>query len=187
MSGLSNFRRCQQWLTFCRVWYLYDATYQDPFDSAIVISQYLKGANKPIYDHIKQDVGNHVVCINTAKISMPDDEWKYRMYSHHSRYAGGQTWATAHELHMKDPTIIMYKAVYKEVGKGYNKRALLRRPYMARLHLFPDANIPDEIKVNITDQIRQVQPVLKSIKDFSEEEMRKFPKITDYPEDFVEK
>ncbi|RWS15667.1 putative ribosomal protein L13-like protein [Dinothrombium tinctorium] len=187
MSNLTKFRRTQQWLTFARLWYLYDATYQDVFDSAIVIAQYLRGMNKPIYDHVRQDVGNHVVVINTSKVSMPVDEWKWRMYSHHSRYGGGQTWAAAHELHSKDPTIVLYKAVYKEVGSAPRAVNLIRSPTMARLHLFPDACIPPEIKANICDQIRQVQPVLKSLKDYSEEEVEKFPKIVDYPEDYVVK
>ena len=39
----------QQWATFSRMWYLFDAQWQDPFHSAKVLSKYLTGMHKPIY------------------------------------------------------------------------------------------------------------------------------------------
>lgn len=39
----------QQWATFARQWHIYDCTWQNPFDSAKIISRHLKGMQKPIY------------------------------------------------------------------------------------------------------------------------------------------
>lgn len=102
------------------------------------------------------------------------------MYSHHSQYAKGQTWGVAYDMHLKDPTILLYKAVYKAIHN-----VPLRRTLMARLYIFPDGNVPEHIMANICDQIRQVNPVYKSLESFTKEEIDTFPKITDYPEDFV--
>lgn len=39
----------QQWATFARMWWLYDAKWQCPFQSAPVIIRHLQGQHKPIY------------------------------------------------------------------------------------------------------------------------------------------
>lgn len=65
-------------------------------------------------------------------ISMPTKEWRARMYNHHSLYAKGATWASAYELHLRDPTIVLYKAIYKQLRASDNRRTL-----MARCHIFP--------------------------------------------------
>lgn len=44
-----NFSFYQQWATFARVWHVYDAKWQNPFESAKVIKQHLMGLHKPIY------------------------------------------------------------------------------------------------------------------------------------------
>jgi len=191
---LSKQRRAQQWSVFSRNWYLYDCKWQDVFDSAKKVSMYLQGKHKPIYDW-EQDMGDHVVCINTKQLSLPDDEWRWRMYYHHSRYAKGRTWAPAYELQLNDPTIVLYKACYKICGRNpaidneitnpTNNRWTMRRLFMSKLHLYPDDNLPKEIRENILDQIQGVNPVFKSIDEYSLEEKSRFPKITDYPEDYV--
>lgn len=189
MSRLTKYRRVEQWQVFARTWYLYDCKWQDPFDSAFKISAVLRGAHKPIYENNEdryknQDYGDHVVCINTKEIAMPQGEWKWRHYYHHTMYAKGKTWAPAWDLHMKDPTIVMYKACYKACNIGDNA---VRRNCIARLHLFADDNVPDHIKINITDQLTQAGPVYKRLEEYSQEEIKQFPLITDYPDDYVVK
>ena len=39
----------QQWATFARMWHIYDAKWQCPFQSAPVLIKYLTGQSKPIY------------------------------------------------------------------------------------------------------------------------------------------
>ncbi|XP_067124535.1 large ribosomal subunit protein uL13m isoform X2 [Centruroides vittatus] len=179
VNKLSQYKRAQQWSVFARLWYLYDAKWQNPFESAEKIAFYLAGKHKPIY-HPLSDVGDHVVVINTKDIAMPDLEWKYRMYYHHTRYAGGASWTSAWELHQKDQTKVLWKAVYKACG-----RSLLRHNRMERLHLFPDDKIPENILNNISDHIRQLKIVPKKLEEYSEEELKNFPKVFEWPEDFV--
>lgn len=56
---------------------------------------------------------------------------------------------------------------------------------MARCHLFPDADVPKELMENVVDQIQQVQPVYKKLEEFEPDLVTKFPKITDFPDDYV--
>ncbi|CAG2163025.1 unnamed protein product [Oppiella nova] len=180
MSGLSCYRRVNQWMVFSRQWSIYDAKWQDVFDSAELVARHLHGRHKPIYDP-DQDFGDHVVVINAKHVAMPGDEWRYRYYYHHTNYARGKHWAPAHALHNKDPTLVLYKAIYKAVG---NIR-LKRQEMIARLHMYPEEAVPKHILQNVSDQIRQLRPLSKRVDEFTEEEVKEFPKIFDYPEDYA--
>jgi len=144
------------------------------------------------------------VVINSAEIALKADEWYYRVYFHHSGYPGTATWTKAWEVHKKDPTMVGYfsavsvfelssdfkyyfhicqivnRAVYGELGVN-----LKRRPAMARLHIYKDAKIPPLIKENITDQIRSIKDVPRRLDSYTSEEQEAFPKVFDYPQDFV--
>lgn len=56
---------------------------------------------------------------------------------------------------------------------------------MERLHLFPDDRIPDDMKRNITNQLRPLRLVSRSLDTYTEEEIENFPKIFDYPDDYT--
>lgn len=180
MSYLSPYKRVNQWMTFARQWWLFDAKQQDVFDSAQRVARYLHGKHKPLYD-TEQDVGDHVVVINARHVALPEDEWRMRYYFHHSHYAKGKKWTPAYELHAKDPNLVIYKAIYKAVGNI----GLKRHEIIARLHIYPDDQIPGHIAENISDQIRQLKPVPKSIADIDPEVVEKYPKLFDYPEDYA--
>ncbi|KAK2160977.1 hypothetical protein LSH36_123g02006 [Paralvinella palmiformis] len=75
--------RVQQWATFARQWWVYDATWQCPFRSAPAIIKHLQGKHKPIY-HPTNDCGDHVVVINSKHIAMEGDLWRTFKYSHHT-------------------------------------------------------------------------------------------------------
>lgn len=62
---------------------------------------------------------------------------------------------------------------------------LQRRYTMQRLHIFPDANLPKDMSEHITSQIRQQRLPPKTLDQYSEEERKTFPKILDYPKDYV--
>jgi len=177
---MSATKRVQQWLTFTRNWWLFDAKWQDPFESAKVINGYLKGTHKPIGGG-PADCGDHVVIINSKDIAMRGDDWYYRVYFHHCGFPGSATWTKAWELHKKDQTLIMWKACYRQLSKD----KMRRRHYMARLHVFKDQEVPKDIMENITDQIPQLRRIPKKLTDFSQEEIEKFPKLFDYPKEYV--
>lgn len=74
----------------------------------------------------------------------------------------------------------MHKAVYNAM-----KGNIQRRHTMQRLHLFPDANVPADILANISNQIRQSRLVPKRLDHIDEKTIAEFPKIMDYPKDYV--
>ena len=64
---------------------------------------------------------------------------------------------------------------------------LLRKSNIARLHIFPGDEVPDDIMENITAQIPQVKPVPKKLTDYTEAEKEAFPKLFKPSENFVRK
>lgn len=74
----------------------------------------------------------------------------------------------------------MYYAVYKSM-----KGNLQRRHTMHRLRLFPDANVPKDVMDNISNQLRQTRVVPKALHEYDEETVKNFPKIMDYPKNYV--
>ena len=82
---MSKFERVKQWAAFARNWHVYDAKWQNPFQSARVITKVLEGKNKPIY-HPLTDCGDHVVVINSKHIALLGREWQHRVYYHHTGY-----------------------------------------------------------------------------------------------------
>lgn len=75
---------------------------------------------------------------------------------------------------------IMQKAVYNSM-----KGTLQRRYTMQRLHIFADDKIPEDILGNITNQLKQVRQVPTRLDHIDEDVVKNFPKIMDYPKDYV--
>lgn len=65
------------------------------------------------------------------------------------------------------------------------KGNLQRRFTMQRLHLYPDANIPKEKLVNISNQLRQARPMPVRLDHMDEETVKNFPQIMDFPKDYI--
>lgn len=74
----------------------------------------------------------------------------------------------------------MRKAVYNNLVKS-----LKRRIVYTRVFFYEDDKVPEEIMGNVTNQIRPLRMVPKTIKSYSKEEIENFPKIWDYPKDYV--
>jgi len=94
----------------------------------------------------------------------------------------GPLWIPAWQLHDRDPTLIMWKAVYNNMSGN-----AFRRNNMTRLHVFPGDEVPEEILKNVTSQIPQVKPVPKKLTEYSEEEKQNFPKVFDYSENLLKR
>ncbi|XP_005107728.1 39S ribosomal protein L13, mitochondrial [Aplysia californica] len=170
--------RVLQWAVMARTWWIYDANLQCPFRSSERIITYLKGKHKPIY-HPFADIGDHVVVFNTRHVAMRGNFWRTFKHFNHTRYAGGFSQASAWRVHEMDPTRIMEKACYQRLSGLPMKKTL-----MARLHLYPDEEIPQEILENVSGQIRQVQVVPKKLEDYTEEEIQNFPRLFEWPENY---
>lgn len=182
---MSRFQRVQQWSAFARNWYLYDAKWQNPFHSAKVLTRVLEGRHKPIY-HPMNDCGDHVIVTNSKDIALLGREWELRVYFHHTGYPGawgkalGPKWIPAWQLHERDPTLVLWKACYNNMKGG-----LKRRSNMARIHIFPGEDVPQELMDNVTEQMPPVRPVPKKLDDYSDDERREFPKLFELPKDYV--
>lgn len=171
---LTKLRRVKQWQTFARTWWLYDAKWQDPWDSGMLIARYLVGKHKPIW-HPDLECGDFVVVINCSQVALPNEEWRFRHFFHNTQFAKGQNWASAWEMHKKDPTFVIERAIYKYCGKD---DARLRA--FAKLSLIKDDNIPENIREKISAQIRQIKPVPRKLEDIPADELENYPKIFDY-------
>nr|XP_046192693.1 39S ribosomal protein L13, mitochondrial isoform X1 [Oncorhynchus gorbuscha] len=176
---MSSFTKsAQQWATFARSWYLIDARMQPPGKIATMCAIRLQGKHKPIY-HALSDVGDHVVVMNSRHIAFSGNKWEQKMYSSHTQYPGGFKQVTATQLHSKDPKAIVKLAVY-----GMLPRNLSRRTMMQRLHLFPEDDLPEDILLNLTEELPQPREIPRRLNEYSQEEREAFPTVWTPPEDY---
>ncbi|XP_062507101.1 large ribosomal subunit protein uL13-like [Corticium candelabrum] len=166
------FRLSQNFQTFTRLWYLVDAKDQVVGRLAAMLSLVLQGKTKPIY-HPAVDVGDNVVVINTRHVMFTGKKWKQKVYRHHTGYPGLKV-ITAENLHCKDPTLVMQKAV-----NGMLPRNNLRKKRLRRLHLFADEEHP--YGANISYILKGPCPVLKKLGDYTADEISSYPVLFDLP------
>jgi len=181
---MSNLKRVQQWATFARAWHMYDATWQDPIVFCRTIADVLSGKHKPIF-HPDNDCGDHVVVVNAAKIAMYSDNWRYCNYYTNNRYPKGKRVTPYYHVHDTDPCLLTERYINKAFGRDL-QGMWRKRHRKARLHIFPDENIPDDIANNISHMIRQHKIVPKTLGEYTVEEQEAFPKVIDLPGQFVE-
>ena len=64
---------------------------------------------------------------------------------------------------------------------------LLRKPKIARLHVYPDGvdTVPNEIMINVSNQIEQMRNVPKKLDEHTQEEIDEFPKLWEPPKDYL--
>ena len=74
----------------------------------------------------------------------------------------------------------MEKAIYSSLGNN-----LQRRYTMQRLHIYHNDVIPENIKANISNQIKQLRPVPVRLDHISKEELESFPQLLKLPESYV--
>uniref|UniRef100_A0A8C8CKY0 Large ribosomal subunit protein uL13m n=1 Tax=Oncorhynchus tshawytscha TaxID=74940 RepID=A0A8C8CKY0_ONCTS len=207
---MSSFTKsAQQWATFARSWYLIDARMQPPGKIATMCAIRLQGKHKPIY-HALSDVGDHVVVMNSRHIAFSGNKWEQKMYSSHTQYPGGFKQVTATQLHSKDPkargsvllqdhqggfqteTLVYYHRhtgsllmqIVKLAVYGMLPRNLSRRTMMQRLHLFPEDDLPEDILLNLTEELPQPREIPRRLNEYSQEEREAFPTLWTPPEDY---
>lgn len=56
---------------------------------------------------------------------------------------------------------------------------------MQRLHLFPNNKLPENLLINVSNQIQQLKPMPKRLDHYSEEEIKQFPKLIDLPKNYI--
>uniref|UniRef100_A0A4W5LEL8 Uncharacterized protein n=1 Tax=Hucho hucho TaxID=62062 RepID=A0A4W5LEL8_9TELE len=56
-------------------------------------------------------------------------------------------------------------------------RNLSRRTMMQRLHLFPEDDFPEDILLNLTEELPQPREIPRRLNEYSQEEQEAFPTL----------
>ncbi|CAF0891509.1 unnamed protein product [Didymodactylos carnosus] len=165
--------------TFSRLWYLYDAKWQDPNISGETIARIIRGEHKPIY-YPTEEVGDCVVAINTRHVSLKNDSWRTEAFHHRRDYARTKYDIPLFKLHEIDPTKIVHLCV-----KNCIPMDGARRFEMARLFTFPDADIPVNFMRNVCDQIRGSRVIPRRLDELKADDIKNFPYLFKWPKELV--
>ena len=120
--------------TVVKEWLIVDDDGQAFCRLASEVARLLRGKHKPSFTpHV--DCGDNVIIINAEKVSLSGNKWDDKTYIRHTGYPGGQRSLTATELHKKNPTRIVEKAV-----KGMLPKNKLGADLFRNLKVYADAN-----------------------------------------------
>eukprot|EP00126_Sphaerothecum_destruens_P000323 Sdes_comp10379_c0_seq1m2035 len=120
----------QSLMSTCSVWHLIECKGQPVGKIAGEICSKLTGKYKPIH-HRMDDLGDHVVVINSKQIRFSGKKMTDKRYYWHTGYPGLKS-ITAERLHENDPTALLRRAV-----KGMLPNSRCRNNFLKRLHIFP--------------------------------------------------
>src|SRR5436305_1994783 len=111
-------------------WHVIDAAGQVVGRLAVVIANILRGKHRPEYTP-HQDIGDHVIVINAAKVRFTGRKLESKSYQTYSHYPGGQKITSARDMLAKHPTRVLELAVKRMVPR--NK---LGRQQMGKLKIY---------------------------------------------------
>jgi large subunit ribosomal protein L13 len=107
-------------------WYVVDAEGQTLGRLATQIATVLRGKHKPTFTP-HMDMGDFVIVVNAAKVTVTGRKEEQKLYYSHSRYPGGIKQQTFNELLAKHPDRIIRKAVRGMLPKGTLGTAQLKK------------------------------------------------------------
>lgn len=133
-----------------RNWHLIDARSQNFGRVASKVASLLQGKEKTSFSP-QLDCGDFVVVVNTKylKVSHPA-KWDNKIYYHYSGYPGGIKDVSMREMIIKDPNMIIRKAVTNMLPK--NK---LRSDRMNRLKLFVEEQEGKELYASMKKKAKK--------------------------------
>lgn len=114
-------------------WYIIDAQDQVVGRLATVLARVISGKHKTSYTR-HADAGDFIVVINTDKVALTRTKWQKKLYRDHTGYVGGLKTKTAKELHERNPTEIVRRAVW-----GMLNGSSLANHQMKKMKLFAGA------------------------------------------------
>jgi large subunit ribosomal protein L13 len=117
-------------------WVVVDAAGQNLGRLATRVAQLLLGKHKPVYTP-GVDVGDFVVVINAAQISVTGNRLDEKLYTRHSGYPGGLKQVPLREMLRRFPDRVIEAAVW-----GMLPRNRLRRKLMRKLKVYAGADHP---------------------------------------------
>ena len=100
------------------------------------VSLILQGKDKPTFDRSKAS-GDACVVVNASKIHLSGRKMEQKKFHRHTGFVGGLVTRTAREMHERDETFLIRKAVERMLPKNQ-----LRREHMRKLRVFPDEEHP---------------------------------------------
>jgi large subunit ribosomal protein L13 len=119
-----------------RNWLVVDATGQTLGRLATRVADALRGKDKPEYTpHI--DVGDFVIVVNAAQISVTGNKRKDKLYHRHSGYPGGLRLRTLGDMLERRPEEVIRRAV-----KGMLPRNRLGRAQLRKLKIYAGPDHP---------------------------------------------
>ena len=119
-----------------RAWWIVDAEGQTLGRMATRIADVLRGRNKPIFTH-HVDVGDFVVVINAAKVSVTGRKGSQKKYRQYSGHPGGLRTETFDQVIDKDASRVIVQAV-----KGMLPKNRLARVQISKLKVH-NGGLPD--------------------------------------------
>ncbi|MDP3353675.1 MAG: 50S ribosomal protein L13 [Flavobacteriaceae bacterium] len=115
--------------TVNKEWLVVDADGHSLGRLASKVAMLIRGKYKTNYTpHV--DCGDNVIVINAEKINLTGKKWDDKIYVRHTGYPGGQRTLTATEVHQKDATRLVEKAVKGMLPKNKLGSALFRNLYV---------------------------------------------------------
>ena len=129
-------------------WLLVDAEGQSLGRLASKVAKLLRGKHKPNFTP-HADCGDFVVVINSDKINLTGKKWADKVYERYTGFPGGQRTVSAEQMHGKDATSLVSKAVKGMLPKNKLGRAILKnlRVYEGATHE-QEAQQPRKIDIN---------------------------------------
>ncbi len=117
-------------------WYVVDAENKVLGRLASEIAFRLRGKHKPTFSPF-MDNGDFIIVTNADKIQLTGNKLDDKKYYRHTGYMGGIKEASAKELLVKHPTMLITKAV-----KGMLPKNKLGRAQLKKLKVYAGANHP---------------------------------------------
>ena len=109
-----------------RDWFVVDAEGKTAGRLAVVISNVLRGRNKPTYTpHV--DTGAFVVVVNAEKIKLTGNKEEKKIYQDYSGYSSGRTETKAKDIRAKHPERIITQAVKGMLPTNRQSRQIIKR------------------------------------------------------------
>jgi large subunit ribosomal protein L13 len=134
--------------TATKNWVLIDANGEVLGRLASQIAKILRGKNKPSFSpHV--DCGDNVIVVNAGKVRLTGAKMTDKVYVRHTRYPGGQRFATPADYLACRPEFVLEKAVKGMLPRNRLGAALLKnmKVYAGAEHPH-DAQSPKIIKLN---------------------------------------
>ncbi|GAA5194388.1 50S ribosomal protein L13 [Ferrimonas gelatinilytica] len=109
-----------------RDWFIIDAEGKTLGRLATEVARRLRGKHKPEYTpHV--DTGDYIVIVNAEKVTVTGNKAQDKMYYRHSGYPGGIKEINFADLQVRNPEMIIEKAVKGMLPKGPLGRAMFRK------------------------------------------------------------